>query len=258
MIISSRSDMVFDPTPIKLNQFVYWDHPYQHPQLGIEVGREFFDRCAERDQALQVLTSPTDRRAVVILAERRMGKTSLLRHLVERLKASPDLVPVQLPSGGSLHSAVDLFNEICDHMSATLGLEQDGLLEEVDGLDLADQLCVLEQLCNSLAGETVVLCLDELDACLEHQETPAPERGKILGLVNALVRPVLKILTCPLILLTLGLFTLVINGFTFWLSARIANWLGIGFYVDGFWPAFWGALIVSIVSVILSALVKED
>ena len=80
----------------------------------------------------------------------------------------------------------------------------------------------------------------------------------ILGLVNALVRPVLKILTCPLILLTLGLFTLVINGFTFWLSARIANLLGIGFYVDGFWPAFWGALIVSIVSVILSALVRED
>jgi putative membrane protein len=80
----------------------------------------------------------------------------------------------------------------------------------------------------------------------------------VLGLVNAIVRPILKVLTCPLILLTLGLFTLVINGFTLWLSARIANSLGIGFYVDGFWPAFWGALIVSIVSVILSALVKED
>ncbi len=80
----------------------------------------------------------------------------------------------------------------------------------------------------------------------------------ILGLVNAVVRPILKVLTCPLILLTLGLFTLVINGFTLWLSARIANMLGIGFYVDGFWPAFWGALIVSIVSVILSALVRED
>lgn len=80
----------------------------------------------------------------------------------------------------------------------------------------------------------------------------------ILGWVNALVRPVLQILTCPLILLTLGLFTLVINGFVLWLSARIANGLGIGFYVDGFWSAFWGALIVSIVSVILSALVKED
>lgn len=80
----------------------------------------------------------------------------------------------------------------------------------------------------------------------------------ILGLVNAVIRPILKVLTCPLILLTLGLFTLVINGFTLWLSARIANALGIGFYVDGFWPAFWGALIVSIVSIILSALVREE
>lgn len=80
----------------------------------------------------------------------------------------------------------------------------------------------------------------------------------VLGLVNALVRPVLKFLTCPLILLTLGLFVLVINAITLLLSARIANALGIGFYVHGFWPAFWGALIVSIVTIILSALVKED
>lgn len=80
----------------------------------------------------------------------------------------------------------------------------------------------------------------------------------VLGLVNALVRPLLKLLTCPLILLTLGLFTLVVNGLVLWLSAAIANRLGIHFYVDGFWPAFWGALIVSVVTVILSALLKED
>jgi putative membrane protein len=80
----------------------------------------------------------------------------------------------------------------------------------------------------------------------------------ILGLVNALVRPVLKLLTCPLILLTLGLFILVINGITLWLSAWIANQFGIGFYVDGFWPAFWGALIVSVITTVLSALVKEE
>ena len=80
----------------------------------------------------------------------------------------------------------------------------------------------------------------------------------VLGLVNALVRPLLKLLTCPLILLTLGLFTLVVNGLVLWLSAVIANRLGIHFYVDGFWPAFWGALIVSVVTVILSALLKED
>ncbi len=81
----------------------------------------------------------------------------------------------------------------------------------------------------------------------------------ILGLVNAIVRPILKFLTCPLILLTLGLFVLVINGFTLWLASLIAaNWFNVGFYVDGFWPAFLGALIVSIVTVVLSALVRED
>jgi putative membrane protein len=82
----------------------------------------------------------------------------------------------------------------------------------------------------------------------------------ILGLVNAVLRPLLKLLTCPLILLTLGLFTLVINGFTLWLSSWIAvNWFQVGFYVDGVWAAFLGGLVVSIVSLILSAiLIDED
>ena len=81
----------------------------------------------------------------------------------------------------------------------------------------------------------------------------------ILGLINASVRPLLKLLTCPLILLTLGLFVLIINGLTFWLASSIAvNWFSVGFYVDGFWSAFWGALIVSVVSVILSGVVRED
>jgi putative membrane protein len=81
----------------------------------------------------------------------------------------------------------------------------------------------------------------------------------ILGLVNAIVRPLLELLTCPLIILTLGLFVLVINGVTLWLSSYIAvNWFGVGFYVDGFWAAFLGALVVSIVSVVLSALVRDD
>jgi len=80
----------------------------------------------------------------------------------------------------------------------------------------------------------------------------------ILGLVNAIVRPVLKFLSCPLIIVTLGLFVLVVNGAALWLSAWIANRLDIGFYVDGFWAALLGALIVSVVTIILSALVKED
>jgi len=80
----------------------------------------------------------------------------------------------------------------------------------------------------------------------------------ILGLVNAVVRPLLTLLSCPLIIVTLGFFVLVINGITLWLASSIAtSWFHVGFYVDGFWAAFLGALIVSIVSVVLTALLRE-
>ncbi len=81
----------------------------------------------------------------------------------------------------------------------------------------------------------------------------------ILSLANAIVRPILKLLTCPLIILTLGLFTFVINGLTLWFSAALANRLfDVGFYIRDFWSAVLGSVIVSIVSVILSVLVKDE
>jgi putative membrane protein len=80
----------------------------------------------------------------------------------------------------------------------------------------------------------------------------------ILGLVNAIVRPILKLLSCPLVILTLGLFVLVINGVTLWLASAIAVSFGIGFRVDGFFAAFMGALIVSIVSVVLNTLLHDE
>jgi putative membrane protein len=80
----------------------------------------------------------------------------------------------------------------------------------------------------------------------------------ILGLINAVVRPILQLLSLPLIMLTLGLFLLFINGITLWMASAIAvKVLHVGFYVDGFWSAFLGALIVSIVSVILSAFFRK-
>ena len=80
----------------------------------------------------------------------------------------------------------------------------------------------------------------------------------ILGLINAVVRPILQLLSLPLIMLTLGLFLLFINGITLWMASAIAvKVFHVGFYVDGFWSAFLGALIVSIVSVILSAFFRK-
>ena len=80
----------------------------------------------------------------------------------------------------------------------------------------------------------------------------------ILGLVNAFVRPILKVLSCPLVVLTLGLFVLVINAGTLLLASAIAKQVGVGFHVAGFMPAFWGALIVSVVTMVLSAVIKDD
>ena len=74
----------------------------------------------------------------------------------------------------------------------------------------------------------------------------------ILGIVNAILRPILIIISLPLEILTLGLFTLVINGLLFWLVGAIH----VGLYVDGFWPAFWGAIVMTIVSWVLSLLTR--
>lgn len=76
----------------------------------------------------------------------------------------------------------------------------------------------------------------------------------VFGVVNAFVRPVAKILTLPFIIVTLGLFLFVINGLMLWLTSRLSATLDLGFHVSGFWAAFWGALVVSIVSMLLSIL----
>ncbi|HQR17031.1 MAG TPA: phage holin family protein [Gemmatimonadales bacterium] len=80
----------------------------------------------------------------------------------------------------------------------------------------------------------------------------------VFGVVNAVLRPVLTVLSCPLVLLTLGLFTLVINGVMLMLTARLAAIWHLGFRVDGFWPAFWGGLVVGMVSLALALLVNEE
>lgn len=79
----------------------------------------------------------------------------------------------------------------------------------------------------------------------------------VFGLINVLLRPLITLLTCPLILLTFGLFGLVINAALLLLTATIASNLGLVFRVNGFWPAVWGGLIVSIISMILNLLAGE-
>jgi putative membrane protein len=82
----------------------------------------------------------------------------------------------------------------------------------------------------------------------------------IFGIVNALFAPLLKFLTCGLIVLTLGLFTLVINTFLFWLTSIIGQSFGIGLLINDpvWWNAFLGALVVSVVSVVMTMILKDE
>jgi putative membrane protein len=74
----------------------------------------------------------------------------------------------------------------------------------------------------------------------------------VLGLVNAFLRPLLRIIGCGFIILTLGIGLLLINAFTLWLSARVASGaFHVSFHVSGFWPALWGGIVVSVVSWLL-------
>ncbi|WP_293777946.1 phage holin family protein [uncultured Oxalicibacterium sp.] len=76
----------------------------------------------------------------------------------------------------------------------------------------------------------------------------------VLGLINALIRPILVLLTLPATLLTLGLFIFVINALMFWAASELVS----GFHVAGFWSAFFGAIVYSVISWVLSSLLLQE
>ncbi|MBA8793523.1 putative membrane protein [Friedmanniella endophytica] len=79
----------------------------------------------------------------------------------------------------------------------------------------------------------------------------------IFGIVNAVVKPVFKLVTAPVVLLTLGIFLLVINALMLLLTSWLSNLVGLGWHVEGFWTAVLGAIIVSVVSFVLNAFVPD-
>ncbi|GAB2730471.1 phage holin family protein [Nocardia thraciensis] len=79
----------------------------------------------------------------------------------------------------------------------------------------------------------------------------------IFGLINALVKPIVKLLSLPLVIVTLGLFLLVINALMLWLTAKITETTDYGLRVHGFWAAVLGAIIITLVNWVLGILVPD-
>jgi putative membrane protein len=117
---------------------------------------------------------------------------------------------------------------------------------------------VLRLLINAIALYLAILIVPGID--LRSSTLSLVWLALIFGLVNALFRPLLKFLTCPLILLTLGLFVLVINTFLFWLTSVIGQSFGIALIISNpiWWNAFLGGLVVSVVSVLMTMILKDE
>jgi putative membrane protein len=79
----------------------------------------------------------------------------------------------------------------------------------------------------------------------------------IVGIVNAVIKPIVKTIGCLFYILTLGLIGLVVNGLLLWLASWAAGKLTLPFHITGFWPAFWGAIIVGVVSWVLGLIIPD-
>ena len=113
---------------------------------------------------------------------------------------------------------------------------------------------LLRMLINGLALGVAQWAVDGI--AVDRWQTLIPV-ALIFGFVNAFISPLLKVLTCPLILLTLGIFTLVVNALMLQLTSWLAGVFNLGFNVYDFWSAFWGALIISITSLVLTMVVGD-
>ena len=79
----------------------------------------------------------------------------------------------------------------------------------------------------------------------------------IFGIINAVLKPIIKVVGCVFYILTLGLIALVVNALLFMLTGWLADKLDLPFTVDGFWPAFWGAIIVGVVSWLINLIIPD-
>lgn len=99
---------------------------------------------------------------------------------------------------------------------------------------------------------------DSGQAELKHKLLPLVVVALIEGVITSFVKPVLTVLSIPFIIVTLGLFLLVINAAVLGLTAWVAGIVGVGFHVTGFWPAVGGAIIITVVTWIVDTVVSDD
>lgn len=119
---------------------------------------------------------------------------------------------------------------------------------------------IIRVIANALALWVAVLLVDGIDVSTQDTTSQVITFlvvGAIFGVVNAVIKPIVKTVGCLFYALTLGLIGLLVNALLFLLTEWIAGLFELPFHVDGFWPAFWGAIVVTIVSWVVSMFLPD-
>jgi AAA-like domain len=178
------------PIKVKFNEAVWHDKPYCHPQMEIQVERDFYDRDEKKARAETILRSP-DGKPVFILGERRSGKTSMLKLLADHLSNDPSgqFVPIPIPWQG-IRSHNELAEEIIQGICLGLDKELPNTLQlprsshQQDSTTIGEFIKVIRQLLTPVSSKIVVISIDEFDSILE--EVAPTEKYEILRLTLTL------------------------------------------------------------------------
>jgi hypothetical protein len=178
------------PLHLKLNfrQFVWHDQPYISPQTKQTIERDFFDHVEAIHQALSILQEPSVRTPVIIIGERRAGKTSLLKLLLYKLTESEDqhFIGIDIPVLG-IDSALRLMEEFLDSLFLAVDPEDPELQKEVRQVsDQRDFEATMKKILNYKPESVVVFGIDEIDSILQDQVTDQVAQKEILRLINFL------------------------------------------------------------------------
>jgi hypothetical protein len=193
-------------TEIDLSQFnlgnaVFHDQPYTMRGFPAVIDRDFFDRREVKEKVFTLLQAPASNKPVVIIGERRSGKTSLVKLISFNLSNDPHKIIVSVPYT-SVYSSADLIQEFLGGLFSQIDMllpDDKDFRTDIRRIGTTSEFLIfLQYLCKYLEGKTIILLIDELDSILV-DNCQGEEKGKVLGIINALVEasylPIKMVLT---------------------------------------------------------------
>ncbi len=172
---------------VKFAEAVWHDQPYYHPQLKKKVEKDFFDRDGIYQQSMQLILSLETRKALILVGERRAGKTSMLKLLLDKVKNVEQFVSVEVP-WAAIDSVEKLMLEMLSGLYHALAIDDKELWESFKTVHAVSEFsAVLTKIAGLYPEKIFVFGIDEFDSIILEQVTDSSQRSMLIGLVSMLV-----------------------------------------------------------------------